>query len=118
VDKDTDFWLYFLGNLASGAATGATSAVVVHPLDFARTRLGADIGRVDEEREFLGVWDCIRKICRSDGITGLYQGFVVSIIGNSIYRGIHFGFYDTTKSLIEVDNFFLNWFISQVKILF
>lgn len=38
VDKHTQFWRYFLGNLASGGAAGATSLCFVYPLDFARTR--------------------------------------------------------------------------------
>jgi solute carrier family 25 (adenine nucleotide translocator) protein 4/5/6/31 len=38
VDKKTQFWRYFLGNLASGGAAGATSLCFVYPLDFARTR--------------------------------------------------------------------------------
>lgn len=32
------FWRNFLGNLASGGAAGATSLLIVYPLDFARTR--------------------------------------------------------------------------------
>uniref|UniRef100_A0A2K6GDL9 ADP/ATP translocase n=1 Tax=Propithecus coquereli TaxID=379532 RepID=A0A2K6GDL9_PROCO len=39
------FWRWFLANLASGGAAGATSLCVVYPLDFARTRLGVDIGK-------------------------------------------------------------------------
>ena len=34
-----------IGNLLSGAAAGATSLCLVYPLDFARTRLAADIGK-------------------------------------------------------------------------
>ena len=40
VDKKTQFWRFFAGNLASGGAAGATSLCFVYPLDFARTRLG------------------------------------------------------------------------------
>jgi len=36
---------FFLGNLASGGAAGASSLCFVYPLDFARTRLAADIGK-------------------------------------------------------------------------
>ncbi|XP_015419384.1 PREDICTED: ADP/ATP translocase 2-like [Myotis davidii] len=43
VDK-AQFWRYFAGNLASGGAAGATSLCFVYPLDFARTRLAADVG--------------------------------------------------------------------------
>jgi len=36
---------FFFGNIASGGAAGATSLCFVYPLDFARTRLAADIGK-------------------------------------------------------------------------
>ncbi|XP_070933501.1 ADP/ATP translocase 2-like [Macaca nemestrina] len=39
VDKRTQFWHYFAGNVASGGAAGATSLCFVYPLDFALTRL-------------------------------------------------------------------------------
>lgn len=38
IDKRTQFWRYFAGNLASGGAAGATSLCFVYPLDYARTR--------------------------------------------------------------------------------
>jgi len=97
VDKHTQFWRYFAGNLASGGAAGATSLCVVYPLDFARTRLAADVGRAGASREFKGLGDCLVKISKSDGIKGLYQGFGVSVQGIIIYRAAYFGVYDTAK---------------------
>lgn len=40
VDKDKQFFRFFLGNVLAGGAAGMTSLVFVYPLDFARTRLG------------------------------------------------------------------------------
>ena len=54
IDKK-DFWRFFAGNLASGGAAGATSLLIVYPLDFARTRLGADVGKAAADREFKGI---------------------------------------------------------------
>uniref|UniRef100_A0A8D2PCV8 ADP/ATP translocase n=1 Tax=Zosterops lateralis melanops TaxID=1220523 RepID=A0A8D2PCV8_ZOSLA len=97
VDKRTQFWRYFAGNLASGGAAGATSLCFVYPLDFARTRLAADVGKAGADREFSGLGDCLVKIFRSDGVRGLYQGFGVSVQGIIIYRAAYFGIYDTAK---------------------
>lgn len=97
VDKRTQFWRYFAGNLASGGAAGATSLCFVYPLDFARTRLAADVGKAGAEREFNGLGDCLVKIFKSDGLRGLYQGFNVSVQGIIIYRAAYFGIYDTAK---------------------
>jgi solute carrier family 25 (adenine nucleotide translocator) protein 4/5/6/31 len=71
VDKRTQFWCYFAGNLASGGATGATSLCFVYPLDFACTGLAVDVGKAGAEREFKGLGDCLVKIYKSDGIKGL-----------------------------------------------
>jgi len=38
---------FFFGNLASGGAAGACSLAFVYPLDFARTRLAADMGKAE-----------------------------------------------------------------------
>lgn len=117
VDKKTQFWKFFFGNLASGGAAGATSLCVVYPLDFARTRLAADVGK-GTNREFTGLGNCLMKIFKSDGIIGLYRGFFVSVQGIIIYRASYFGFFDTIKSIVSTDpkkvNFFVAWGIAQV----
>ncbi len=62
IDKNKEFWKFFAGNLAAGGAAGATSLLIVYPLDFARTRLGADVGKAAADREFKGLFDCIGEI--------------------------------------------------------
>jgi solute carrier family 25 (adenine nucleotide translocator) protein 4/5/6/31 len=99
----TEFWKFFLGNLASGGAAGATSLMFVYPLDFARTRLAADVGRGPAERQFNGLVDCINKVRAVDGVKGLYQGFGVSVIGIIAYRACYFGGYDTAKRTLLAD---------------
>lgn len=116
VDKRTQFWRYFAGNLASGGAAGATSLCFVYPLDFARTRLAADVGKAGAEREFKGLGDCLVKIYKSDGIKGLYQGFNVSVQGIIIYRAAYFGIYDTAKGMLpdpKNTHIFISWMIAQ-----
>uniref|UniRef100_A0AAZ1XB56 ADP/ATP translocase n=1 Tax=Oreochromis aureus TaxID=47969 RepID=A0AAZ1XB56_OREAU len=100
VDKRTQFWRYFAGNLASGGAAGATSLCFVYPLDFARTRLG----------------NCLMKIFKSDGLKGLYQGFNVSVQGIIIYRAAYFGIYDTAKGMLpdpKNTHIVVSWMIAQ-----
>jgi solute carrier family 25 (adenine nucleotide translocator) protein 4/5/6/31 len=78
-------------SLLSGGTAGSFSLLFVYPLDFARTRLGADIGRAANERQFTGLMDCCKKIFLKDGIRGLYQGFSVSVLGIFTYRSFYFG---------------------------
>ncbi|XP_055000793.1 ADP/ATP translocase 4 [Sorex araneus] len=117
VNKEKQFWRWFLANLASGGAAGATSLCVVYPLDFARTRLGVDVGKGPEERQFKGLGDCILKIARSDGIGGLYRGFGVSVQGIIVYRASYFGAYDTIKGVLFLSKetpFLVSFLIAQV----
>lgn len=116
VDKNTQFGRYFLGNLASGGAAGATSLCFVYPLDFARTRLAADVGKAGAEREFSGLGNCLSKIFKSDGLVGLYRGFGVSVQGIIIYRASYFGFFDTAKGMLpnpKTTPFVVSWAIAQ-----
>jgi solute carrier family 25 (adenine nucleotide translocator) protein 4/5/6/31 len=116
VDKRQQFWRYFLGNLASGGAAGATSLCFVYPLDFARTRLAADVGKSGAEREFSGLGNCLTKIYKSDGLVGLYRGFGVSVQGIIIYRAAYFGFFDTAKGMLPDPKntpFLVSWAIAQ-----
>jgi solute carrier family 25 (adenine nucleotide translocator) protein 4/5/6/31 len=117
VDQKTQFWRYFVGNLGSGGAAGATSLCFVYPLDYARTRLGADVGKGTADRQYNGLVDCIKKTVKTDGIAGLYRGFSVSVQGIIIYRAAYFGCYDTARgSLPDPKNspFIVNFGIAQV----
>jgi len=110
------FWKFFGANLASGGAAGATSLAIVYPLDFARTRLGADIGKSAAEREYKGLVDCIAKSFKADGVVkGLYPGFLSSVQGIIIYRAIYFGAYDTAKQFAgEKPSILVRFGIAQV----
>jgi len=112
VDKKKDFLKFFAGNLASGGAAGATSLCFVYPLDFARTRLAADVGK-GEAREFTGLGNCLVSIFKADGLKGLYRGFGVSVQGIIIYRAAFFGLYDTAKGMIAPSNLLFSWMIAQ-----
>jgi len=115
VDKNQQFGRYFLGNLASGGAAGATSLCFVYPLDFARTRLAADVGKAGS-REYTGLGNCLASIYKSDGLVGLYRGFGVSVQGIIIYRAAYFGFFDTAKGMLPDPKntpFLISWAIAQ-----
>ena len=63
-----NFWRFFAENLASGGAAGATSLLFVYPLDFARTRLAADVGSKGN-RQFTGLLNCVSTIYRKVSLT-------------------------------------------------
>lgn len=112
----TDFWKFFAGNLASGGAAGATSLLFVYPLDFARTRLAADVGS-GKARQFTGLSNCITTVYKQSGLKGLYGGFGVSVGGIIVYRAAFFGGFDTAKGIFLKDPknppIILSWVIAQ-----
>jgi solute carrier family 25 (adenine nucleotide translocator) protein 4/5/6/31 len=91
-----------MGNLASGGAAGSVSLTFVYSLDYARTRLTNDLksSKKGGQKQFNGLIDVYKKTMASDGIAGLYRGFVISCVGIVIYRGLYFGVFDSIKPLI------------------
>merc|ERR1712004_956718 len=92
----------FSKNIASGGCAGSISLAFVYSLDYCRTRLANDSKSVGKggERQFNGMVDVYRKTIASDGIAGLYRGFVISCVGIFVYRGFYFGMYDTLKPIL------------------
>jgi solute carrier family 25 (adenine nucleotide translocator) protein 4/5/6/31 len=95
-DPKTQFGMFFLVQMASGALAGAGSLCIVYPLDYARTRLASDVGT--GKRDFAGLSDCLKKTASGPkGFLGLYNGFGVSVVGIIPYRGVYFGLFDSLR---------------------
>jgi solute carrier family 25 (adenine nucleotide translocator) protein 4/5/6/31 len=117
--KEKDGYLvWFLGNLASGGAAGSVSLAFVYSLDYARTRLTNDMKNAKKggSKQFNGLIDVYKKTIASDGVAGLYRGFVISCVGIIIYRGLYFGIYDSIKPALPENlkgnlmvNFLIGW---------
>jgi solute carrier family 25 (adenine nucleotide translocator) protein 4/5/6/31 len=118
--KEKDgYWKWFAGNLGSGGAAGAASLAFVYSLDYARTRLANDnkSAKKGGTRQFNGLVDVYKKTMATDGVAGLYRGFVISCVGIIVYRGLYFGMFDSLKPVLLTGNmkdsfiasFFLGW---------
>lgn len=99
-----------------GSIAGASTQFFVYPLDYVRTRLTNDMqnARTGGTRQFQGIFDCMRKTYASDGLRGLYRGFVVSCVFMMIYRGFYFGLNDSVKPILPshvVSNLFYNFLV-------
>ena len=118
-DKNRDgYWIWFLGNLASGGAAGSVSLLFVYSLDYARTRLTNDLKSAKKggKKQYSGLVDVYKQTLATDGIAGLYRGFVISCIGIVIYRGLYFGIFDSVKPILPKEardnmlvSFLLGW---------
>merc|ERR1711931_443509 len=98
--KSAPQWQKFGSNILSGGAAGTLSLLFVYSLDFARTKLANDAKGKGGERQYNGLIDVYRKTLATDGIQGLYRGFVISAVGIFIYRGFYFGLYDSLKPIL------------------
>lgn len=116
--KSDSYGLKFGKNIASGGAAGAMSLCFVYSLDYCRTRLANDAksGKKGGERQFNGMVDVYRKTIASDGIAGLYRGFVISCVGIVVYRGFYFGLFDTLRPILlgESANVLLSFALGYV----
>jgi len=83
-------------NITGGGLAGGGSLCFVYSLDFARTKLANDLKASDGgARQYKGLADVYVQTIKSDGIAGIYRGFVISFVGIFVYRGFYFGLYDT-----------------------
>lgn len=105
-NKNDGYMINFTKNIASGGAAGALSLCFVYSLDYARTKLANDLKSSSKggEREYNGLIDVYRKTLQTDGVVGLYRGFVISCVGIVVYRGCYFGFYDSLKPILLGDD--------------
>ncbi|AET41261.1 ADP/ATP carrier protein PET9 Ecym_7441 [Eremothecium cymbalariae DBVPG len=120
--KEDGYAAWFASNLASGGAAGGLSLMFVYSLDYARTRLAADSKSAKKggERQFNGLVDVYKKTLSTDGIAGLYRGFLPSVFGIVVYRGLYFGLYDSLKPLLLTGSldgsfaasFILGWLVT------
>ena len=102
-DRNDSYMVSFTKNVASGTIAGALSLSLVYSLDYARTRLANDVKSTQNgvgERKYNSLIDVYRKTLATDGIVGLYRGFIISCLGIAIYRGCYFGIYDTLKPFV------------------
>jgi len=59
------------------------------------------VPKADGTREYKGLIDCVKKICRTEGVGGLYKGGLFSTFTIMPYLGISFASYDTIKGALK-----------------
>jgi solute carrier family 25 (mitochondrial adenine nucleotide translocator), member 4/5/6/31 len=101
-DSKTQFWQSFGVKLFSGGMAGAVANTVCYPFDYARTRLASDVKK--GKGQFNGILDCIMTTVRSQGITGLYTGWSVTVAGAFVYRAGQLGCFKQIQDLNPYQN--------------
>jgi solute carrier family 25 (adenine nucleotide translocator) protein 4/5/6/31 len=98
----TDFWKSFAVKLTSGGLAGALANTVCYPFDYARTRLASDLGKGGGK--FKGITDCIVTTVKSQGVSGLYTGWTVTVLGAFVYRAGQLGCFKQIQDLNPYKN--------------
>jgi solute carrier family 25 (adenine nucleotide translocator) protein 4/5/6/31 len=95
-----------LTSLVAGGMAGGTATTLLYPVEFLRTRLAADLARGEKtgSYKFKGMRHAFTTILKSDGPTGLYQGYGIALFGGIYYRILFLGGYDVLKSEWELRN--------------
>jgi solute carrier family 25 (mitochondrial adenine nucleotide translocator), member 4/5/6/31 len=92
----------FFKNIMSGGIAGSMSLAFVYSLDYCRTRLANDLksSKKGGQRQYSGMVDVYKQTIATDGVAGLYRGFVISCVGIFVYRGFYFGLYDSMRPML------------------
>jgi solute carrier family 25 thiamine pyrophosphate transporter 19 len=88
----------------AGSISGAVSKIIVYPMDTIKKRIqiqsvfgaSASTGVV-----YNGMWDCLAKTIRTEGVLGLYRGLFPSVLKTTMGSGLCFTFFRSTKNLLE-----------------
>lgn len=89
-------------HMVAAAQAGILTLVMTNPIWVVKTRLclqysDIDKTRLPESKQYLGMLDALSKIYYSEGIRGLYKGFVPGIFGVS-HGAIQFMTYEEMKN--------------------
>lgn len=78
--------------IAAGGLAGATSNVILYPLEVVRSRL-----TIDSTGTYKGVLHALGKIQRQEGLKSLYRGVGPSVLGIIPEAAIVYGLFDLSK---------------------
>lgn len=78
----------------SGSCAGVIACFVITPLDLIKIRLQVQRGY----SVYKGPFDCIKQIVKNDGFSGLFRGFVLTVLRDVPGYTAYFGAYECCKS--------------------
>lgn len=70
----------------AGSVGGALGVAVGYPLDTVKVR-------IQTQRKYTSVWQCIRNTCKTEGVNGFYKGLSMPVTTVSISSSVVFGTY-------------------------
>ncbi|KAM9310550.1 solute carrier family 25 member 32-like [Pholidichthys leucotaenia] len=83
-------------HLVSAAEAGILTLTITNPIWVTKTRLVLQYGADHSSKQYKGMVDALVKIYRSEGVPGLYKGFVPGLFGTS-HGALQFMAYEELK---------------------
>ncbi|KAK2879249.1 hypothetical protein QQF64_010578 [Cirrhinus molitorella] len=83
-----------LADFVAGSVGGAFGVAVGYPLDTVKVRL-------QTQTRDSGVWECVRRTCRTEGVSGFYRGMSMPVTTVSISSSLVFGTYRNVLHLLQ-----------------
>lgn len=98
--------LDFLGHFTAGMLAEATACLLFVPVDVIKERLQVQrTGQVaavgvpsSAPPTYLGSFDAVKQIARSEGLSGLYKGYYVTLGSFGPFSALYFVFYERLKA--------------------
>ncbi|KAJ7513988.1 hypothetical protein O6H91_23G021900 [Diphasiastrum complanatum] len=82
-------------HMAAGACATVASDAVLTPMDVVKQRLQLS------KSPYRGVWDCVRRMLRDDGLRGFYVSYKTTVLMNVPFVGVHFATYEAAKKVLS-----------------
>ncbi|KAJ8769786.1 hypothetical protein K2173_007646 [Erythroxylum novogranatense] len=87
-----------LAHAVSGVFATVASDAVFTPMDMVKQRL-----QLGNNRAYRGVWDCVKRVFRQEGIGAFYASYRTTVLMNAPFTAVHFATYEAVKrGLLEV----------------
>lgn len=87
-----------VNSFVCGLVAGSVMTVAITPPDIVLTRLyNQPLDDKGRGKYYDGVWDCLRKVLRSEGMAGLYKGFWPTYYRIAPHSTMVLMFYDQLK---------------------
>lgn len=96
IGQSTLFSFVKYEHLVAGVAAGATSTLILHPLDLIKIRFSVNDGS-NLHPQYNSIRGAFVRIVQTEGIRGLYGGVSANLAGSASAWGLYFLFYNTIK---------------------
>jgi len=85
----------FIKGVVVGGITGGIEICITYPTEYVKTQLQLD----EKVGKYKGIVDCTKQTVRERGVTGLYRGLSVLVVGSVPKSAVRFGAFEQFKNM-------------------